>query len=69
MQKKLANIFFFPDKETKDNGYDSVYGPKTEDAVCRFQRTHGLTADGIYGPKTAAVLEKAIADQKKKPVA
>jgi GH25 family lysozyme M1 (1,4-beta-N-acetylmuramidase) len=69
MQKKLASIFFYPDKGAKDNGCDGVYGPKTEDTVRRFQSTHGLTADGIYGPKTAAALEKAIAAQKKKPAA
>lgn len=28
------------------------FGPKTEEAVKAFQRKHGLTADGIVGPKT-----------------
>jgi putative chitinase len=28
------------------------FGPKTEEAVKEFQRKHGLTADGIVGPKT-----------------
>ncbi len=33
---------------------DWVYGPKTAAAVADFQRDHGLTADGIAGPLTAA---------------
>ncbi|MCG0056979.1 peptidoglycan-binding protein, partial [Escherichia coli] len=33
-------------------GIDGVYGPKTADAVARFQSVNGLTADGIYGPAT-----------------
>ena len=31
-------------------------------AVSKFQKDHGLTADGICGPKTWAALDKAIAD-------
>jgi LysM repeat protein len=69
MQKKLASIFFYPNKNAHNHGCDSFYGPKTEDAVRRFQLTHGLVADGIYGLKTAAALEKAIVAQKKKPAA
>ena len=33
---------------------DGINGPKTKDAVKRFQRKYGLTADGIVGPLTAA---------------
>src|SRR4051794_7672562 len=32
------------------------FGPKTRAAVKRFQRRHGLTADGIAGPATLARL-------------
>ena len=32
------------------------FGPKTEEAVKEFQRKHGLTADGIVGPKTWAMI-------------
>lgn len=33
---------------------DGIYGSKTEAAVKKFQTKHGLTADGIAGPKTLA---------------
>ncbi len=33
---------------------DGVYGAQTEAAVKKFQRKHGLTADGIAGPATLA---------------
>ena len=33
---------------------DGIYGAKTEAAVKKFQKKHGLTADGIAGPATLA---------------
>lgn len=38
---------------------DGDYGQRTADAVAAFQRAHGLTADGVAGPKTMAALRKA----------
>lgn len=44
---------------------DGFFGPITQEAVTSFQEEHGLTADGIAGPKTikalglAGVLESA----------
>ena len=35
---------------------DGIYGAITQEAVETFQREHGLTADGIAGPKTIAAL-------------
>ena len=35
---------------------DGIYGILTRDAVMAFQRTHGLTPDGIVGAKTLALL-------------
>lgn len=64
LQKKLSSVYYYPDKGAKNNGCDGIYGPKTADAVKRFQIMHGCTADGIYGPQTAATLNKAIASQK-----
>lgn len=43
------------------NGYDcgaadSIFGPKTEKAVKKWQKDHNLVEDGIIGPKTWASL-------------
>ena len=43
------------------NGYacgdaDGIFGPKTEAAVKKWQKDHGLKSDGIIGPKTWASL-------------
>jgi peptidoglycan hydrolase-like protein with peptidoglycan-binding domain len=35
---------------------DSIFGPKTNAAVKRFQQLNGLSVDGIVGPKTRAAL-------------
>lgn len=35
---------------------DGIFGPVTEELLKQYQSDHGLTADGICGPKTWAVL-------------
>lgn len=35
---------------------DGIFGPLTQEAVETFQREHGLSVDGIAGPKTLAAL-------------
>ncbi|PKJ57794.1 N-acetylmuramoyl-L-alanine amidase [Bacillus sp. SN32] len=57
IQNALAALYFYPDKGAKNNGIDGVYGPKTADAVRRFQLMNGLNPDGIYGPKTKAKIK------------
>ena len=35
---------------------DGIYGSRTEKAVKKFQKSNGLTADGIAGPATLAAI-------------
>ncbi|MGN7326552.1 peptidoglycan recognition protein family protein [Bacillus pumilus] len=60
LQEALAAVYYYPDKGAKNNGIDGYYGPKTANAVKRFQLMNGLTADGIYGPKTRNKLQSLI---------
>ncbi|MBG9911736.1 peptidase M15 [Bacillus xiamenensis] len=60
VQEALAALSFYPEKGAENNGIDGYYGPKTADAIKRFQLMHGLSADGIYGPKTKKTIEKAL---------
>lgn len=36
------------------NAVDGIFGPKTDEATKAFQARHGLTNDGIVGPRTQA---------------
>ncbi|MBG9767509.1 N-acetylmuramoyl-L-alanine amidase [Bacillus vallismortis] len=58
--KTYFTFLFYPDKGAKNNGIDGVYGPKTANAVKRFQLMNGLTAAGIYGPQTKAKLKSKV---------
>ncbi|MES1035875.1 peptidoglycan-binding protein [Bacillus pumilus] len=60
VQKALSSLYFYPDKGAKNNGIDGYYGPKTANAVKRFQLMNGLAADGIYGPKTKNKMEQLL---------
>ena len=54
LQRAVASLGFSSGKT------DGQYGPATKDAVARFQRSAGLTADGICGPATLRALAKAL---------
>lgn len=64
VQEGLCALYFYPEKGAKNNGCDSDYGPKTENAVKRFQLMYlgEKEADGIYGPKTEAKMESLLND-------
>jgi peptidoglycan hydrolase-like protein with peptidoglycan-binding domain/TPR repeat protein len=53
LQRRLALAGFSP------GPLDGRYGPRTENAVRRFQAAHGLAVDGIAGPETFAGLRTA----------
>ncbi|MDN4139877.1 N-acetylmuramoyl-L-alanine amidase [Bacillus velezensis] len=57
IQTALAALHYYTDKSAKSFGIDGAYGPKTANAVKRFQSMYGLSADGIYGPKTKTKIE------------
>ena len=41
-------------------GLDGIFGTKTNDAVLRYQRSRGLTADGIIGCNTWRSLQENV---------
>ncbi|MDF2532315.1 MAG: Cell wall lytic [Clostridia bacterium] len=47
LQEKLKELGFFTEKD-----FTNYFGPKTEEAVIKFQQSIGLTADGVAGEKT-----------------
>ena len=55
MQQKLKNWGYY------SGSVDGIFGSGTESAVKLFQRTNGLTADGIVGSATAAELGMTLA--------
>lgn len=62
LQTKLLNLKYSLPKF----GADGDFGKETESAVKQFQTDHGLTADGVVGPKTWKELDsdKEIAPKK-----
>ena len=50
IQKKLKSLGYY------NGDTDGVYGTGTKNAVVRFQRDRGLTADGIVGANTLRAL-------------
>ena len=50
IQQKLSSLGYY------NGAIDGVYGTQTKNAVIRFQKDSGLTADGIAGSKTLTYL-------------
>ena len=50
IQEKLTNWGYY------SGSIDGVYGSRTEEAVKKFQRKNGLTADGVAGSATLSAL-------------
>ncbi len=48
---------FLVDRGFLDGSADGVFGKRTRAATIAFQRAHGVAADGMVGPQTAAVAD------------
>jgi hypothetical protein len=55
IQRHLAKLGYFRHRLT------GVYGPATSAAVEAFQKANGLTATGIWGPRTADAVARQLA--------
>lgn len=62
LQEKLIKLGY----SCGDHGADGDYGSATKEAVEKFQRANNLDDDGIAGPLTFVVIDKAIAAKSKK---
>lgn len=60
IQEALVALHFYPNKQAKNKGIDSIYGKDTANAVRRFQSVYVGEADGTYGPNTKKALEKEL---------
>jgi len=57
VQEALVSLHFYPDRLARDRGIDGIYGPKTADAIRRFQQVYlPNEVDGIYGQNTRTKL-------------
>lgn len=58
LQLALRNVGLYPPlgKTAKDCPVTGAYGPCTKTAVIAFQKSRGLTADGLVGPGTRSIL-------------
>ena len=54
VQQQLISLGILNDKA------DGIYGPKTEAALKAFQKSHGLTVDGVCGPATWTAITQPV---------
>ncbi|MFE7082578.1 peptidoglycan-binding protein [Priestia megaterium] len=61
LQKALAAVHFYPNKNAKNQGVDGIFGADTEDALRRFQMVYvPYQVDGVYGPNTKEKLQAVL---------
>lgn len=65
IQQKLMRLGY----DLSPDGADGKDGPKTQGAVIDVQGKHGLTADGIAGPDTKALLDRLLSNDGSAPIA
>ncbi|QSX19978.1 peptidoglycan-binding protein [Priestia megaterium] len=61
LQKALAAVNFYPNKNAKNQGVDGIFGADTENALRRFQMVYvPYQVDGVYGPHTKEKLQAVL---------
>ncbi|MFH2099004.1 MAG: L,D-transpeptidase family protein, partial [Pseudomonadota bacterium] len=60
LQVRLAALGYLPENQPEDAPF---FGPRTEEAVRRFQEDHRLSADGLAGPTTLETINADPADR------
>ncbi|MGN8234437.1 PGRP and LysM peptidoglycan-binding domain-containing protein, partial [Priestia flexa] len=61
LQKALAAVHFYPNKNAKNQGVDGIFGTDTENALRRFQMVYvPYQVDGVYGPNTKSKLQAVL---------
>ncbi|WP_052500352.1 peptidoglycan-binding protein [Priestia megaterium] len=61
LQKALAAVNFYPNKNAKNQGVDGIFGADTENALRRFQMVYvPYQVDGVYGPNTKEKLQAVL---------
>jgi len=60
IQRALISIYYYPDKGADKQGADGLFGPKTANAVKRFQSFYGLVVDGVFGDNTRNKLNELV---------
>jgi peptidoglycan hydrolase-like protein with peptidoglycan-binding domain len=65
-QERLNDWIRLERRELERLEVDGVFGPSTEEATLALQRSKGLTADGIVGPKTRRGLKKALGESRER---